>query len=140
MQFKPSPEAVDYAIKSQRWYGWMLSSRIDGESRNRIGIDRLQARRNISMRLSKLFMCISDALKRRGEKEMCILQFTFLDAQFRTPVRDNILKALKLSKNVESSQFSRKIANELLCWVEEGHRPDLFKIEKPNLLILARQQ
>lgn len=140
MQFKPSAEAVDLAISSQRWYGWMLSSRIDGESRNRIGIDRLQARRNISMRLSKLFMCISDALSKRGEKDMCIMQFTMFEAHFRSPVKNNILKALKLNENKESDQFAEKLAQEILSWVEEGHRPDLFKIERPNVLILARQK
>lgn len=140
MQFRPSAEAVDSAIKSQKWYGWMLSSRIDGESRNRIGIDKMQARRNISVRLSKLFMCIADALRKRGTDHMCIMEFTPIDAHFRSPVKDNILRTLKLKLNKDSEEFASKLAQELLSWVEEGHRPDLFRIDRPNLLILARQQ
>ena len=140
MQFRPSVEAVDLAIKSQGWYGWLLKSRIDGESRNKVNIDRILARRNIALKLTKLFLCIADALRRRGESEMCLLHFGVVDTEFRGSVKDKILDALKLSDNKESEIFVGKIAGELLNWVNDGHRPDLFKIDKPNLLILARSR
>ena len=140
MQFRPSPETVELAIKSQRWYGWLLDSRIDGESRIKIGIDKLSARRNITLRLARFFICISEMLSRKGCGEICILDFGVLKPEFRSPIRDKILKALRLPRNKTSQDFVNHLAEELVKWVQEGHRPDLFKMDKPNLLVLARSK
>ena len=101
MNFVPSEKAIDFAIKSQGLFAPLSKNRLDGRSRINFNVSREMARNLTAIRLTRLFLYISDIIRKRQQKDFCILHYGPVETEFRDIVKKKILKEIaRLSEKI----------------------------------------